>query len=58
MKVVVRRSDVAIVAEGQVVRGEAIVAVRRGRPIVAAVTDTVQAATTVVAIPRSRIPSF
>ena len=51
--VVVRRIDAAIVAEEQVVR---VVAVRRGRPIAAVVTDTVQAAIVVVAITRSRIP--
>jgi len=49
--VVVRRIDVAIVVEVQVVR---VVAVRRGRPIVAVVTDIVQTAIVVVAIPRSR----
>ena len=53
--VVVRRIDVAIVVEVQVVR---VVAVRRGRPIVAVVTDIVQAANVAVAIPRSRIPCF
>ena len=53
--VVVRRIDVAIVVEVQVVR---VVAVRRGRPIVAVVTDIVQAAIVVVAITRSRIPPF
>ena len=48
--VVVRRIDVAIVVEVQVVR---VVAVRRCRPIVAVVADIVQTAVVVVAITRS-----
>ena len=52
--VVVRRIDVAIVVEAQVVRVVAIVAVRRGRPIVAVVANIVQTAIVVVAITRSR----
>ena len=51
--VVVRRIDVAIVVEVQIVR---VVIVRRSRPIVAAVTDTVQTAIAAVEITRSRIP--
>ena len=50
----VRRIDVAIVVEVQVVRE---VAARRGRPIVAVVTDKAETAIEVVAITRSRIPS-
>ena len=53
--VVVRRSDAAIVVDEQEARE---VAERRGRPIVAVATDKVQAVKVVVAIPRSRIPSF
>ena len=49
--VVVRRSDVAIVVEVQVVR---VVTVSRCRPIVAVVTDIVETAIVVVAITRSR----
>ena len=52
---VVRRIEEAIVAEAQVERAAAV---RRGRPIDAAVTDIAQAAIEVVATPRSRIPSF
>ena len=52
--VVGRRKDVAIVAEVQVVR---VVAVRRGRPIVAVATDIAETAIVVVAITRNRIPS-
>lgn len=52
--VVVRRIDVAIAGEVQVVRD---VAVRRGRPIVAAATDIVETAIGNVATTRSRIPS-
>ena len=50
---VVRRTDVAIVVEGQVVRGEAV---RRSRPIVAEAADTVETATVAEAKTRSRIP--
>ena len=51
---VVRRRDGTIVVEVQVVRAAAA---RRGRPIRAAVTDTVEAAIlVVVANTRSRIP--
>ena len=49
--VVVRRIDVAIVVEVQVVR---VVAVRRCRPIVAVVSNIVQTSIVVVAITRSR----
>ena len=49
----VRRIDVAIVVEVQVVRG---VTARRSRPIVAAVADTAQTAIRAVAKTRSRIP--
>ena len=49
--VVVRRIDVAIVVEFQVVR---VVIVRRSRPIVAVVADIVETAVIVVAITRSR----
>ena len=49
--VVVRRIDVAIVVEVQVVR---VIAVRRCRPIVAVVADIVETAIVVVAITRSR----
>ena len=52
--VAARRIDAAIAVEVQVVR---VVAVRRGRPIVAEVTDSVETATAGVAITRSRIPS-
>ena len=48
--VVVRRIDVAIVVEVQVVR---VVAVRRCRPIVAVVADIVLTPIVVVAITRS-----
>ena len=48
---VVRRIDLAIAVEEQVVR---VVAARRGRPIVAVVTDIVETAIVVVAITRSR----
>ena len=51
--VVVRRIDVAIVAEAQVVRAEAV---RRCRPIVAVVADIEETAMVVEAITRSRIP--
>ena len=51
--VVVRRIDVAMVVEVHVVR---VVAVKRGRPIRAVVTNIVQAAIDVVARTRSRIP--
>ena len=51
--VVVRRRDVAIVAEVQAVR---VVIARRSRPIAAAVADIVETATAVAAITRSRIP--
>ena len=53
-KVVARRIDVAIAAEVQVVR---VVAVRRGRPIVADATDNEETAIVFAAITRSRIPS-
>lgn len=49
--VVVRRIDVAIVVQVQVVR---VVIVRRSRPIVAVASDIVQTAVVVVAITRSR----
>ena len=49
--VVVRRIDVAIVVEVQVVR---VVIVRRSRPIVAVVANIVETAIIVVAITRSR----
>ncbi len=49
--VVVRRIDVAIVVEVQVV---SVVAVRRTRPIVAVVTNIVEGAIAVVQITRSR----
>ena len=49
--VVVRRIDVAIVVEVQVV---GVVIVRRSRPIVAVVADIVETAIVVVAITRSR----
>ena len=49
--VVVRRIDVAIVVEVQVVR---VVTIRRCRPIVTVVANIVEAAIVVVAITRSR----
>ena len=49
-----RRIDVAIVVEVQVVREASF---RRGRPIVAVVTDIGETALVVAAITRSRIPS-
>ena len=49
----VRRKDVAIVAEVQAARVDTV---RRSRPIVAAVVDTVETATEAVAKTRSRIP--
>ena len=51
---VVRRNDFAIAVEDQVVR---VVAVRRGRPIVADATDNEETAIVSAAITRSRIPS-
>ena len=51
--VVARRNDVATVVEIQVIR---VVAVRRGRPIVAVVTDKAETASVAVAMTRSRIP--
>ena len=51
--VVVRRIDVAIVVEVQVVR---VVIVRRSRPIVAVAADIAETATIAAAITRSRIP--
>ena len=51
--VAARRKEVAIVVEAQ---NERAAATWRGRPIVAAVTDTAQAAIEAVATPRSRIP--
>ena len=51
---VVRRTDVAIVVEAQVVR---VVTVRRSRPVEAVVADTAQTAIAAVAITRSRVPS-
>ena len=51
--VVVRRIDVAIVAEEQVVRAAAV---RRGRPKVADSADIFETAIVVVATTRSRIP--
>ena len=52
-KVVERRIDEAIGVEVMAVR---VVAVRRGRPIVAEVTDIVETAIVVEAITRSRVP--
>ena len=53
----VRRIDVVIVVEAQVIRVVAIVvAVRRRRPTVAVASDKAQTATVVEAITRSRIP--
>ena len=51
--VVVRRTDVAIVVEVQVVR---VVIVRRSRPIGAEVADMVEKAVTVAAKTRTRVP--
>lgn len=51
--VVVRRIDVAIAEEEQVIR---VVAARRSRPIVAAAADSVETANVEVAKTRSRIP--
>ena len=48
--VVVRRIDVAIVVEVEVIR---VVAIRSNRPIVAVVADTVQPSIVVVTITRS-----
>ena len=53
-----RRIDGAMVEEAQVVSAVAIVAARRGRPIVAVAANTVKTALEAVAITRSRIPSF
>ena len=51
---VVRRTYPAIVVDVKVVRTAAIAAARRGRPIVAIVTDKTQVV--VAAITRSRVP--
>ena len=55
-KAVDRRIDVATVVEVQEVRVVAIAAVRRSRPIVAAVADISETAIADAAITRSRIP--
>ena len=57
MRVVERRIDVAIAVEEQEVYEVEIVAARRGRPIGAVVTDTVEIAVISFAFTRSRIPN-